>query len=192
MDRFSINNKKNLEQEEAIESTYVREVGEWIISKEGGKWKPQLLPIVPLFTQEGQEERERRGKSLLEFMHETNEKWKESDSEHRNEGFLRDHPRYHELYVKWALRWLRNNGFDKRKFIDEIDEEEGQLLRMDGRRSGYWLTNETANGREWIDEFIAFELRYFEGFVDITHDRERKEKLGIEPGHRGWWAQSEI
>ena len=178
--------------DDSVESTYVKDKGEWNWVKKNGRWQPQLLPESRLFSPERDREIEQRTSDFVALVRETDEQWKESDAGHKNEGFLRDHPRYRGLYLKWALRYLRHRGFDKRKYIDKIDDTEGQLLRTNGRHSGYWLLNETANGREWIDDFVKCELRTSEGFVDITHDYERREELGVEPENSGWWTLDEI
>lgn len=105
---------------------------------------------------------------------------------------MRDQERYHELFIKWAIRYLRLKGLDKSKYSGKVGGVEGSLLGPDGRSSGKRLVNVVANGREWIDEMIATELRISEGFFDITYDEERQEELGIEPELWEWWAQDEI
>lgn len=65
-------------------------------------------------------------------------------------------------------------------------------LDQGGRRSDTWIVNAVANDRELIDETIEMELRIAEGFVDITHNDERREAQGTEPENRGWWTQNEI
>lgn len=127
------------------------------------------------------------------MLDETTEQWQLNNPDFKhNEGILRDHPLYHSLYLKWAMRYLLNkHGLDKTKFSGRIDDSEGNLLTTDGRFSNKWLNNVVANGREWIDENCAMELRISEGFVDITHNLERQHELGVEPSYDGWWTHDE-
>ncbi len=164
--------------------------GDWVYEKIEGQWRQVLSPEPGLFDSA---ERERRSRNTLAMLQETAERWKLEDKTiNHNEGFLRDHPRYHELFEKWAIRYLRMRGQGKDKFSGKVEEGEGRLYGPDGKLTNKWLVNEVANGREWIDENIMLELRISEGFVDITHDNEKRVQLSIEPEDAGWWTRDEI
>ena len=179
--------------DERRESRIEKDNGDWCYEKKNGRWQTMLLPKLPLLDPAGYPERERRTDNVHQMLIDTAEQWKLNDSSVKpNEGFLRDHPLYHDLFIKWAMRYLHQEGFDKSKYSGRIDDAEGNLLDNRGRYSKAWLVNEVANAREWVDEYVALELRISEGFVDITHDYERREELGIEPEHSGWWTQNEI
>lgn len=175
------------------ENNVEREDGEWCYEKENRKWELVLLPKLPLFDSSLYAERNRRMDNTQRMLEETEEQWKLKDaSVSHNEGILRDHPQYHDLYLKWAMRYLLNKqGLDKSKHSGRIDDFEGNLLRPDGKFSNKWLNNEVANGREWIDENCAMELRISEGFIDITYNDERQAELGIERSYSGWWTHDE-
>lgn len=181
MEQFENHNRQDGKVEEGR--------GDWCWVKKDEKWEAELLPVLPTFDHA---ERERRGANHLQMLHETAAQWKLDDrTVEQNEGFLRNHPRYHGLFLKWVTRYLQMKGFDKEKFSGKFDDD-GQMLRPDGKVAGRYLPNVIANGREWIDENIETELRISEGFVDITHDYPRREKLGIEPKNVGWWTQDEV
>ena len=189
MERF--NDEKN--QWETVASKIEKDDGDWCYEKKDGRWQIVLLPKLPPLDSAGYPERERRTDNVHKMLTETAEQWKLNDDtiEH-NEGFLRDHPLYRDLFTKWAMRYLRQRGFDKSKYSGQIDDAEGNLLDNRGRYSKAWLVNEVADAREWVDEYVALELRISEGFVDITDDYERREELGIEPVHDEWWTRNEI
>mgnify|MGYP006893391638 CR=1 FL=1 len=184
---------ERFEHDASPEPNIERDTSEWCYEKKDGRWQQVPLSDLGYLDPATFPEKDRRRKNFMRMHEETAEQWKLNDeSIAHNEGFLRDHPRYHDLFIKWAMRYLLRSGLDKNKYSGKIDEDEGNLLQSDGRRSKKWLVNVVANGREWIDENIEMELRITEGFVDITHDYEKLEKLGIEPEHYGWWTQDEI
>ena len=167
---------------------------EWWYEKVGGEWTQVPLPELPYgpFSTEVHAEQERRRRNLVQMMQDTAAHWHLNDSgvEH-NEGILRDHPRYRELYIEWATRYLKMKG-GYPNWSGEIDDMEGRLLDERGKPIGKWLNNEVAGaGREWVDEHCAMELRIQEGFVDITNDLERREELNLDPTYNGWWTHDE-
>ncbi len=166
---------------------------EWVYEKSGGEWRAVRAPKVVAFSQGGVEEKDRRANNTLKMLRDMEEKWQLNDPavEH-NEGILRDHPFYHDLFIKWAQRYLEMKHFDTSEFSGRLDEGEGNLLLPNGRFSKVWLTNVVANGREWVDEQVANELLISQGFLDITNNHERQEELGIEPENDGWWTQDEV
>lgn len=179
----------HLESVENIEKDDV----DWVYEKVGGKWEIVSLPTLGSFDSSVYDEKQRRIRNFMSMMEDMKAQWKLDDPDvPHNEGFLRDHPRYSELFKKWAMRYLRRKGFDKSQYSGQIDEDEGNLLRPDGRWSKTWLVNAVANNREWIDEYVEMELLISEGFVDITHEYEKREQLGIEPKNEGWWTMDEI
>ncbi len=185
--------KNHDEDQENEEPRIIKEDGDWCYEKKDGRWQLVRLPELNPFDKNTYEETHRRTQNFLKMMDETEEEWKLKDeSVPHNEGILRNHPRYHDLFIKWAMTWLRRKGFDISKYSGKIDEDEGNLLRPDGRRSSVWLVNAVANGREWIDENAGIELRITEGFIDLTHNEERQKELGIELEYDGWWTMDEI
>lgn len=189
MDRFT----RDVHQSDSSESRIERDDFEWCYEKRDGRWQQVSLPNLGYLDPNNYEEKDRRLRNTRTMLKDTAAQWRLNDTEVKhNEGFLRDHPRYHELFEKWAMRYLRQKGFDRGKFSGRIDESEGNLLDIKGKWSRTWLVNAIANGREWIDENAEMELRISEGFVDITHNYERREELGVEPEHQGWWTHDEI
>jgi len=168
---------------------------DWVYEKKDGRW--QLLPerkIQIIAIGDDMKEQQRRRDNFMRMYEETAKQWELDDStvEH-NEGYLREHPRYKDLFEKWAMRWLRLRGFDTSKYNGKIHQDEGQLEDLNGRPTRTWLVNAVANGREIIDEWIEMELRISEGFMDITHNEERRAELGLEePEYGGWWTADEL
>ena len=170
-----------------------RQEVDWVYKKIEGRWHIVPVPAHSFFAPGSDKEAEERAKNTQQMLRETADQWKLDDpTVPHNEGILRDHPLYHDLFITWAKRYLEMKHFDLRPYSGRIDESEGNLLLPDGRFSNTWLTNVVARGREWIDENIEMELRIAEGFVDITHDEERQQQLGIEPQNEGWWAHDEV
>jgi len=161
--------------------------GEWDWVKEHGSWKPKLLPpIERSWTPEGHKEQERRTEIFLDLLDDL----REISERSKNHGFLRDHPRYKELLIKWAMRHLRTRGFNVGKYSGSISDR-GYLLDNEGLETSEKLTYLVRNAREWIDEKIEFELQLSEGFVDITHDYEKREKEELYPRNEGWYNEDQ-
>ncbi|HQT82760.1 MAG TPA: hypothetical protein PLW99_01255 [Candidatus Paceibacterota bacterium] len=188
MERFRAGGESNPGQHELTEGR-----GDWCYEKVDGRWQQVLLPRLTPLDIRNAPERERRDANFLEMMRDTRTQWNLDDSTVKhNEGVLRDHPRYRELFEKWAMRYLKMKSNGPLEFSGKIDEDEGRLFGADGRLTKKWLVNIVANGREWIDENIEMELRTTEGFVNISGDEERMQELGIEPEYDGWWTHDEI
>lgn len=179
---------KGREHESEPEDRIEIDKGEWWWVSKGGRWQTELLQDPPR-TPEGYKERDRRDAEVIRMMRELREQTERHGA--HNEGFLRDHPRYEELFVKWAIRYLRNKkGFNVSKYNGQVSND-GYLLDNDGRETSDKLTDLVRSARDWIDDFIACELQVSEEFVDITHDYEKREQLDIYPANDGWYNRDQ-
>jgi hypothetical protein len=161
--------------------------GQWWWVKKDGRWRAELFPPTD-FTPEGSADTDKRMADLSQMMQELRERHERTGI--KNEGFLRDHPRYKELFIKWAIRRVRLSGFNYGRYSGDVSDR-GYLLDTGGTETSEKITHLVRNAREWIDEYVGFELELSEGFVDITNDYERREETEEYPHNEGWYNEDQ-